>query len=444
MGPDTCDVVFDTLASLDVNPLSLARFNQLLTLSHEAPMFDAFFQYYWLTEPNEHPYSVRDIPYFSEDWVTLDHIISLDQLYWGLYRFYVDALLYFGNIRTAFQHLRSLSVDDISEFFRKRCFDTQGILHRGDAIGLQDIAKDNRYLISEMACKSFDAASIPEGELATVLIGLYREHVSQGGGPVTAKDLLSGAYNKGQFNDRQLQFDLSADEFLTDLVHTESDLLGKIGQVARTFEAARASALQNTRTYLSMVADLDVYVATSMRTRQDFRNMGNFCEEVFSNERLAGFKLRYFDPTLSAASHHEDKGLIECLMVKCAKVLILYAGAGDSYGKDSEAAMALSLGKPVIIYADQEFRQRFFRDIHPLSRLIRFDSGVAIGAMVATSHEEVVELLRGILSNELKYKLVQPRKSYLVLEELVTSSVVRLQTSDPLLRETFWNHYQTR
>ena len=69
--------------------------------------------------------------------------------------------------------------------------------------------------------------------------------------------------------------------------------------------------------------------------------------------------------------------------------------------------MALSLGKPVIIYADQEYRSRFFRDIHPLSRLIDFDTGVAIGAMVATSQEEVVELLRRIFSNELEYELAQ-------------------------------------
>ena len=169
--------------------------------------------------------------------------------------------------------------------------------------------------------------------------------------------------------------------------------------------------------------------------------MADFCDEIFSHPDLQSLRLRHFDPTLSAADHHEDKGLIECLMVKCAKVLILYAGRGDSYGKDAEAAMALSLGKPVIIYADQEFRSRFFRDIHPLSRLIDFDTGVAIGAMVATSQEEVVDLLRRIFSNELEYELAQTHPGYLVLKEKTTGSIVRLQTSNTLLRETFWNHY---
>ena len=75
-----------------------------------------------------------------------------------------------------------------------------------------------------------------------------------------------------------------------------------------------------------MLSDLDVYVATSMRSRKDFRSMAETCERIFSDARLKEMNLRYFDPTLSAAGGHEDKGLIECLMVKCAKVLVYSAG----------------------------------------------------------------------------------------------------------------------
>jgi hypothetical protein len=82
---------------------------------------------------------------------------------------------------------------------------------------------------------------------------------------------------------------------------------------------------------------------------------------------------------LSAAAGHEDKGLIECLMVKCAKLLVYSEGERESYGKDAEAAMALRLGKPVIFYCDQEQRRRFYRDVHPLSRLIEFETGIAVG-----------------------------------------------------------------
>jgi hypothetical protein len=128
-------------------------------------------------------------------------------------------------------------------------------------------------------------------------------------------------------------------------------------------------------------------------------------------------------------------------MVKCAKVLVYCAGDKESYGKDAEAAMALSLGKPVIFYCDKEQKSSFYRDVHPLSRLIDFKTGVAVGAMVTDTLEEVSELLYRLFNNKMEYKLEQNKPGNLRLKEALTGSVVRLQTSDHLLRETFWNHY---
>ena len=172
--------------------------------------------------------------------------------------------------------------------------------------------------------------------------------------------------------------------------------------------------------------------------------MAETCEIIFSDQRLKDLHLRYFDPTMSAADGHEDKGLIECLMVKCAKVLVYCAGEKESYGKDAEAAMALSLGKPVVFYCDQQQRGRFYRDVHPLSRLIHFDTGVAVGAVIADKREHVSELLYRILTNTMQYELERPREGYYRLKEKLTGSVVRLQTGDELLRETFWNYYHNR
>ena len=433
--------VFDALSNVEHEPLTRARMSQLLTLAHEAPISDVLFRYYWLSAPELHPYDVAKIPCFEDRFIGLPHIISLDHLYWGLYRFYVDALLYFGNIRTAFQSLRNLSESELRHFHEKHRIDNEALKHRGKPIGLAEIAKDNRYLISEMVCKSFDDSQIPGGELGEALVNQYREHIHAGGGRITAKQLLTGVYQQNKYKAKQLQFDLSANDFQNESIESEQDLRRKIQKVAHDYENAREIALANTKTYLSMVGDLDVYVATSMRSRQDFRAMADFCDRIFNADELRSLNLRYFDPTLSAAEHHEDKGLIECLMVKRAKVLILQAGPRDSYGKDAEAAMALSLGKPVIIHADDEERRQFFSDVHPLSRLINFETGVAIGAMVAGSQEEVIELLRRIFENEIEYELHQPRPKYLVLKEKITKSVVRLQTSDDLIRETFWNHY---
>ena len=225
--------------------------------------------------------------------------------------------------------------------------------------------------------------------------------------------------------------------------HPKKDFDDKFGAVADKFFAARKEALNNTQHYLSMVNDLDVYVATSMRNRQNFRDMARFCDDVFNDESLADLQLRYFDPTLSAARGHEDKGLIECLMVKCAKALVYCTGEKESYGKDAEAAMALSLGKPVIFYCDDEDKARFYREVHPLCRLIEFNTGVAIGVMVADAPDKVKVLLSRLLRNKMQYRLeLHPsREGYLLLKEQLTNSVVRLQTNDQMLTETFWNHY---
>ena len=416
------------------------QLNQLLVLANEAPTGDDFFRYYWLGASNKHPYDVRSLPGFSEEFLTSKGvIISLAHLKWGLYRLYVDGLLHFGNVRTAFRSLRDLSFVEIEAFFARRRFDTEAIKRRGPSLPIKSISKDNRYLISEMACKSYGDMG-DEGDLHKVLLDSYKAYVAKGSESPTFRELLNNPTPE-KLRERQLELEFSADELLGETISSESDLSDKYGRVAEKFQEVRKTALDNTRYYISMLSDLDVYVATSMRLRQDFRDMAESCEKIFGDPRLKQMNIRYFDPTLSAAGGHEDKGLIECLMVKCAKVLVYCAGKKESYGKDAEAAMALSLGKPVIFYCDEEQRQRFYRDVHPLSRLIDFETGVAVGAMVTSEPAKVSELIGRIFENQMEYYLEQPKPGFLRLKEKLTDSVVRFQTNDQLLTEAFWNHY---
>jgi hypothetical protein len=148
---------------------------------------------------------------------------------------------------------------------------------------------------------------------------------------ITFRDLINPP--KQAKNPRQVEMEFSMNEVLDEAVSSEEEVAAKIEPLLNRFKASREKALENTNYYISMIDDLDIYVATSMRTRDDFRTMAGFCEEIFSNNRLKDFSVRYFDPTLSAASGHEDKGLIECLMVKCAKLLVYVAGERDSYGR---------------------------------------------------------------------------------------------------------------
>lgn len=441
LSPNTSNEVFVRLGKINEEPLSKAQLNQLFLLSHEAGASDGFFNYYWLST-SAHLYDVKSVNGFDEKWVTKSTIQSLSHLRWGLYRLYTDCLMFFGNIRTGYRFLRDKNQKELENFFHSKRYDTDAMKKRGPHLPLDNISKDDRYLISEMACKSYDSSGGEKSDLKQFLLDSWSEHQKHGGGRVRIRDILNGINIKKKYLNKHQQLLFSADDILDEEVTSKKDIETKYSRIAKAFERARDAALKNTRNYLSMVNDLDVYVATSMRTREDFRNMADVCKTIFSDERLSDLQLRYFDPTLSAAEGHEDKGLIECLMVKSAKVLVLSTGPKDSYGKDAEAAMALSLGKPVIFYCDEEVRKAFYHDVHPLSRLIQFDTGVAVGAMVTDNLSHVSELLYRIFGNKMEYELEQSKPNYFRLKERLTESVVRLQTDDKLLRETFWNHYK--
>lgn len=438
----TDSIILDRLCLIDKQPLPMVQFNQLLGFSHEAPVSYDFFRYYWLDVP-KHFYNVKDVPEFDESWTKAEEIINLKHLKWGFYRLFIDALFCFGNVHAGFRRLRSMNMKELSLFFKKRRYETELIKKRGPALSLEEISKDDRYLISEMACKSYGDSPQTPGELKKILLNSYQVHKQKSGGRITFKELLSGECLSTEYYDRKQELLFSITEVEDELIESEKDIENKYEGLAERYFRARKSALNNTNYYLSMVNDLDVYVATSMRNRQHFRNMVDTCNSIFTNKRLKDLKLRYFDPTLSAANGHEDKGIIECLMVKCAKVLVYCAGEKESYGKDAEAAMALSFGKPVIFYCDQKQKSRFYKEVHPLSRLIEFNTGVAVGAMVTDSLNEVSELLYRIFENKMVYRLEQheKKKGYLRLKENLTKSVVRIQTNDKLLTETFWNHY---
>lgn len=435
--------IMGRLLKLEEDPIDVTHFNQLLHLVHEAGCTRGFFRYYFLTVPDSHSYPVRKV---TEHLPALDDrgISSLEQLEWGLRRFYTDALLYFGNIRSAYRDFRKMTFEELQDHFSSRRVPSDVLASRGKVLPFKKIPVDDRYLIAELACKAYSSPSA-EGRLLIeqLLVEAYRK---QGSRPLTAGVLFDKDSAMAREDPQtQLMLDFAADEFRDDYLEDEGDIHGRIEKIYQRFEDARQLALDNTRLFLSVVNELDVYVATSMRNRDDFRNMARDCDYIFHQPQLKRFRLRYFDPTISAAEGHEDKGLIECLMVKCCRALLYFAGTGDSFGKDAEVAMAMSLGRPVVILcpddAKGQQRERFFRDIHPLSRRIQFETGVACGAMVTQNRDIAARLLERVFDNALEYDLERDGKGYFRLKERLTKSVVRLQTSDRVLQETFWNYY---
>lgn len=437
--------VFNRLSKIEKNPLAKVQLNQLLLLALEAGMSNGFFKYYWLSKPL-HVYDVTEVDDFNEEYLKKNALISLEHLRWGLRRIYIDTLLFFGNINTGFQFLRTKSYEEIEKYFIEKRYPTEDMKKRGEPLEFIEIDKDSRYLISEMACKSYGLTPTHKSDLKDYLISSYKTAKKSGHKRVKIKDLFDGDFAKKskKYEDTLPLFIFSVDEIYEDYVDSEDELERKYNIIAEKFIDARDSALKNTELYLSLVNDLDVYVATSMRNRKDFRDITNVCESIFKDPKLDDLHLRYFDPTLSAAEGHEDKGLIECLMVKCCKVLVYTSGEKESYGKDVEAAMAISLGKPAIFYCSQKQRSEFYKKVHPLSRLIDFSSGVAIGAMVTDKIEDVSELLCRIFENKMQYKIEQYKPQYFKLLDKLTGSVVRLQTNNKLLTKSFWTYYHAQ
>jgi hypothetical protein len=105
------------------------------------------------------------------------------------------------------------------------------------------------------------------------------------------------------------------------------------------------------------------------------------------------------------------------------------------------------LGKPVIILCPDDARGReiyaFYRDSHPLTRLVEFKTGIVNGAMVTYKVDHVIDLLGRIFTNTMEYDLERKdgTEAYYLLRERLTGTTVRVVTDNKLLTEAFWNNW---
>lgn len=132
-------------------------------------------------------------------------------------------------------------------------------------------------------------------------------------------------------------------------------------------EETQGLAQQNLAKYLA--ADhLDVYVATSMRSDADFVSVNSFVNSLFEHEEVRPLNLRYFNPTQSWIEDRVAKGLVEALMLRRASLTIYMAQKEDTFGKDSEASVALGQGKPVVVFVPKLMAPELGIDSEPLGR----------------------------------------------------------------------------
>src|ERR1700722_18123096 len=229
-------VLLDRLCKLSEEPIPKVQFNQLLLLAFEAGLSDGFFQYYWLESPKQHPYKVEAIPGFDESFRSATKIETFSQLKWGLYRVYLDGLLFRGGVRRFFREFCNKTHEELADFFAKQRTDTAAVKKRGPTMPFATISKDKRYLISEMACKSYGSLPETESELKKALLDALREHLSRGGGIVKIRDLLDGTYVKKKYPQTKDMWLFSADDMLDQEVKDEADLETRYSKVAHEFQ----------------------------------------------------------------------------------------------------------------------------------------------------------------------------------------------------------------
>ena len=88
-------------------------------------------------------------------------------------------------------------------------------------------------------------------------------------------------------------------------------------------------------------------------------------------------------------------------------------------------------------------QQAFYKEKHPLLRLIDFKTGVVNGAIITQEESDVIVIIDRIFTNKMEYIAVKKPEAegYWLLKEKLTDSTVRVFTDDKMLTEAFWNNY---
>lgn len=183
----------------------------------------------------------------------------------------------------------------------------------------------------------------------------------------------------------------------------------------------------NTAIYLGL-HDLDVYNATSMRSPLHFTTNRTFTQSLFTDDTFDKWNIHYFDPTQSYLKDRIQKGLLESLMIKRAKVTIYNAQEEDTFGKDSEAAVALAQGKDVIVYVarlffDETSLTDMYRLLDSAPRLEYDQLLEGIRERKLLQEDEIAELASPGMTKLDCVKRVTRERAKTFLEDIETNSI---------------------
>ena len=290
---------------------------------------------------------------FFQRYFTADSFRTSEKFLDDVRRYQKDAIRLYSTLRSAY--LALATTDDIETLLaplQKRDEEAYRTRTEWDRIAEipEDRLPDLGYIAAELVRREHSERTVIDSflrELATRIREHGHEALEQVGDKKRRKmDSLLRKFDPGSTHS------LFSPLFLPD----PDELERKAAQIGpkkendlERMQATQSVAQQNLAQYLA--ADhLDVYVATSMRSESDFVSVNRFVQALFRHDDVRPLKLRYFNPTQSWIDDRVAKGLVEALMLRRSQLTIYMAQKEDTFGKDSEASVALGQGKPVIVY----------------------------------------------------------------------------------------------
>lgn len=386
-------------------------------------------------------------------------INSAEKLREGIQEFAKDALLHFGSFHQAFFRIKA----DAKLL--------PAVEHPFGNENRAPFALSNPLRVEELAYLGYVSGEMPT-RMSKAHQAIMVAMNALGDRPFTTENIRAASKESGvdieklirEVNDglqKRGQKQVTLEDYISSKATIENEIDSFLDEVRR----CRIAGIRNQEQYINCASEMDVYVATSMRDERDYIEMHTFVSKVFGRHDVARLNLRYFNPTQAYCPNKYDKGLVECLMIRCARLTIYCAQRQDTMGKDSELAITLGLGKPVIVYvprgesdadkAEYDKRARIFAEVHPLSLQVDQQTGNSNGIMLVRDADECANVLYALAKNQLKRKVEVHRETeadpisgetttYWVLRETLTPnrSVIRVATGWKHLRTAFWSAFR--
>jgi transcriptional regulator with XRE-family HTH domain len=357
-------------------------------------------------------YGVRKISDdFFYKYLTSSAFKNINTFEYAVEKYQKDAIRVFSTFALAYEELNS-SNEELSEFIKELSpKDLDRYRNRNDWNSIIQIPDEDLSNLGYIAAEKVEKEEMERQDLIDFLQELVEEFSNKNN--FSQHKILVNKYNVKKLNkmDSLLRKFNSTIEhgFMSSLFEVDISLLEiEIERLAPkqakdiiVMRETQEKAFANLTNYLT--ADyMDLYIATSMRNEGDFISVNNFVNNLIKHNEISDLKLRYFNPTQSWIEDRIGKGLIEALMLKRSSVTIYMAQKSDTFGKDSEASVALGQGKPVIVYVPKIKIPEIDFDSSEISKLSDKDLLARLESTEAEDGYDRQALLSSVIEKELQ------------------------------------------